>query len=456
MSRTRTFFECSHCGASVSKWQGKCPQCGSWNTLNEKTAAKQTKNQASFSKVNESDRVLRLGEIAVTETTRFSTHDPELDRVLGGGLVPGALTLIGGEPGIGKSTLMLQISLAYKHKNLYISGEESAVQIRLRQQRMEQENDHTLLLPSARQSAVAAALEEVKPGLVVLDSIQTWYDEHADGLPGSLNQIRNGASWMMHWAKNAGVPVFLVGHITKDGQMAGPKALEHMVDTVLYFEGDFHQQHRILRTVKNRFGPSAELGLYSMDRRGLKSVDNPSAMLTGAHPEGADLSGIAPVPVMEGQRPLLVEVQALMSRALFGTPQRTPTGFDLKRMAMLLAVLEKRCGMPVGTQDVFVNIVGGLRLVDPAADLAVLVAMASSFQDQAVPPYTCFCGEVGLSGEIRPVAQAGRRVQEALQRGMKQVFVAQSTAQELKTADVNAPVTGVPTVRELMEALGWS
>lgn len=452
MSKKKTSYACTECGASAAKWQGKCPQCGRWNTL---VAYQQPSSRYPLGYQTpgggRETGVRLLQDIPHDQTTRYTTHDRELDRVLGGGLAPGALVLVGGEPGIGKSTLMLQLVLSWAQPSLYISGEESAVQVRMRQQRMERSNEQTHILAQSDQTAIEQALEQVSPRLVVLDSIQTWFHEGMDGLPGSLNQIRSGATWMMHWAKQHAVPVFLIGHITKEGQVAGPKALEHIVDTVLYFEGDFHQEHRILRAVKNRFGPSAELGFYTMESQGLRPVENPSELLQGAHEGPEALSGIASVPVLEGQRPLLVEVQALMSRALFGTPQRTPTGFDLKRMAMLLAVLEKRCGLSVGAQDVFINVVGGLKIADPAADLAVLAAMASSFLDQALPLDTCFCGEVGLSGEVRPVAQASRRIQEALQRGMKRVYVSARTYRDMKQTDEAAILQGVTNVQQFIE-----
>jgi DNA repair protein RadA/Sms len=453
MAKPKKIYRCTQCGGQAVKWQGKCPHCGQWNTLEEQTTASTGQAGAPAGWGRAVAKAVTLESIRADEAARQHSFDTELDRVLGGGIVPGSLVLLGGEPGIGKSTLMLQLCLRFAEHCLYVTGEESAAQIRLRQIRMGEAGPNCYILAASGAQAVAQALEEVQPRLVVLDSIQTWYSDEVEGVPGNLNQIRHGATWLMNWAKGHGVPVFLIGHITKEGAMAGPKVLEHMVDTVLYFEGDFHHQHRILRSVKNRFGPSAEIGLYTMAQNGLQPVANPSEVLQSDHNQA--LSGIALAPVLEGLRPLLIEVQALMSRAFFGTPQRTPTGFDLKRMSMLLAVLEKRCGLAVSNQDVFVNVVGGLRLADPGADLAVLAAMASSFSDQPLPPRSCFCGEVGLSGEIRPVAQIQRRVQEAVRLGMERVYIGRAAAEDLSAGELAPYARGAETVPDLLQSLGW-
>lgn len=439
MAKTRTAFFCQSCGAESPKWVGRCTACGEWNTYVEEVIEKGEAASASWGPdwgispgsegvasagVSErrDTRAVRLGDIAVAEHERLGTGDPELDRVLGGGLVPGSLVLVGGEPGIGKSTLMLQLGLRIRDRQvLYISGEESSSQVRLRASRIGSVHPDLLILTETGMNRIFRRVREIQPALVVVDSIQTLQSDSVDSPPGSVTQIRTCAAEWQRFAKETHTPVVLIGHINKDGAIAGPKVLEHMVDTVLQFEGDRNHLFRILRTVKNRFGSTSELGIYEMRESGLEPVSNPSSILLGQREE--PLSGIAIAAAVEGLRPMLVETQALVSPAVYGNPQRIATGFDLRRLSMLLAVLEKRCGFALGNRDVFFNIAGGIRIEDPAIDLAVVSAVLSSYEDLPLPLHTAFCGEVGLSGEIRAVSRIEQRIAEAAKLGYRRLFL---------------------------------
>ncbi len=433
MSKTKTAFFCQHCGAQSPKWIGKCNSCGEWNTYVEEIinspGEKKLWNLSSGIKTKAA-APQPLSGISITDDHRMTIPDKELNRVLGGGLVYGSLVLMGGEPGIGKSTLLLQLALKLKNqKVLYVSGEESEQQIKMRADRLGMKNDQLYILTETSLENIFAQLKTLQPTMLVIDSIQTMFTNKIESSPGSVSQIRECAAELLRYAKDSSTPVFLVGHITKDGTIAGPKVLEHMVDTVLQFEGDRHHVYRILRAAKNRFGSTAELGIYEMQGAGLQEVDNPSAVLI-AHREEL-LSGVAVAATMEGIRPLLIETQALVSSAVYGTPQRSSTGFDLRRLSMLLAVLEKRCGFRLGAKDVFLNIAGGIKVEDPAIDLAVVCAVLSSSEDLAIPPKYCFAGEVGLSGEIRPVTRIEQRISEAEKMGFEKMIISKYNSKGL-------------------------
>ncbi len=393
MAKQKTSFVCSNCGTHSAKWQGQCNGCGEWNTLNEEVLEPAITTAWKPEAEKRQNKPLRLTEVKMNQESRITTNDAELNRTLGGGIVPGAMILIGGEPGIGKSTLMLQVALQLNNlRVLYVSGEESQQQIKMRAQRMGLNSENCFLLTETSIEQIFQRIKELRPELLVIDSIQTLQTIQSDSVAGSVSQIRECASQLIRFSKESNVPVFLIGHITKDGSLAGPKVLEHMVDTVLQFEGDRHLAYRILRTSKNRFGPTSELGIYEMQEKGLREVANPSEILISQREE--DLSGVAIAASLEGNRPLLIETQALVSPSVYGTAQRTATGFDNRRLNMLLAVLEKRSGFRFGTQDVFLNIAGGLRIEDPAVDLAVIVALVSSLNEIPVPGKICFAGEV--------------------------------------------------------------
>ena len=393
MAKQKTSFVCSNCGTHSAKWQGQCNGCGEWNTLNEEVLEPALTTAWKPEAEKRQNKPLRLTEVKMNQESRITTNDAELNRTLGGGIVPGAMILIGGEPGIGKSTLMLQVALQLNNlRVLYVSGEESQQQIKMRAQRMGLNSENCFLLTETSIEQIFQRIKELRPELLVIDSIQTLQTIQSDSVAGSVSQIRECASQLIRFSKESNVPVFLIGHITKDGSLAGPKVLEHMVDTVLQFEGDRHLAYRILRTSKNRFGPTSELGIYEMQEKGLREVANPSEILISQREE--DLSGVAIAASLEGNRPLLIETQALVSPSVYGTAQRTATGFDNRRLNMLLAVLEKRSGFRFGTQDVFLNIAGGLRIEDPAVDLAVIVALVSSLNEIPVPGKICFAGEV--------------------------------------------------------------
>ena len=425
MAKTKTVYICSNCGADSPKWIGKCPNCGEWNTYVEETVMKESpaarRGAAAFSSSTKPRPVL-LRDISAEKEERLDMKDEELNRVLGGGLVRGSLVLIGGEPGIGKSTLILQTVLKLPElRVLYVSGEESSKQLKMRADRIDPDNQNCLILCETNLEQIFAHIENVKPDLLVVDSIQTVFTENVESSPGSITQVRECSAAILKYAKESGVPVLLIGHINKEGSIAGPKVLEHIVDTVLQFEGDQHYMYRILRSIKNRFGSTAELGIYEMRQDGLRQVSNPSELLLTQNHEG--LSGVAIAAAIEGIRPFLIETQALVSTAVYGTPQRSATGFDIRRMNMLLAVLEKRAGFKLAQKDVFLNIAGGLRVNDPAIDLAVLSAILSSSLDISIETGVCMAGEIGLSGEIRPVNRIEQRIMEAEKLGFSRIII---------------------------------
>ena len=433
MAKTKIAYFCQSCGFESPKWLGKCPSCQQWNTFAEEIIEKANSSipdwKAPSTSFQRSNKPTPVSEITFNEEDRILTPDNEFNRVLGGGIVAGSLVLIGGEPGIGKSTLMLQLALNMPGmKVLYISGEESERQIKMRAERLAPQppkggaiGDGCFILTETSTQNIFKQIEKLEPDLVVVDSIQTLYSSHIESTPGSVSQVRECTAELLRFAKESSTPVFLIGHITKDGTIAGPKILEHMVDTVLQFEGDRHHVYRILRAVKNRFGSASELGIYEMLGEGLREVSNPSEILLSQRDE--NLSGITISATLEGMRPMLIETQALVSPSAYGTPQRTATGFDTRRMNMLLAVLEKRCGSKLGAQDVFLNITGGIRVEDPAIDLGLAAAIVSSHEDIPIPFKTCFAGEIGLSGEIRAVNRIEQRIAEAQKLGFEQIFI---------------------------------
>ncbi|HNA91336.1 MAG TPA: DNA repair protein RadA [Chitinophagaceae bacterium] len=426
MSKTKSAFFCQHCGYESVKWVGQCPSCNQWNTfveeLIQKDNSKSSINWKDYTGEARKNKTISLQEIKSKEEKRIETPDTELNRVLGGGIVPGSIVLVAGEPGIGKSTLFLQNGLQLKNTSvLYISGEESEQQIKMRADRLGLHHPDFYLLTETSTQVIFQEIKKLKPQLIIVDSIQTLQTNFIDASPGSVSQIRECAAEFQRFAKETGTPVFLIGHITKDGSIAGPKILEHMVDTVLQFEGDRHYAYRILRTLKNRFGSSSEIGIYEMVETGMRAVLNPSEILITQKEE--QLSGIAIAATMEGIRPLLIEVQALVTQSVYGTPQRTVSGFDLRRLQLLLAVLEKRGGFHFGVKDVFLNIAGGLKVEDPSIDLAVLCALLSSYEDTPLPQLYCFAGEVGLSGEIRAVNRIEQRIAEAEKLGFEKIIV---------------------------------
>lgn len=451
MAKTKSVYFCSACGYESPKWLGKCPGCGEWNTFTEEKVTVPAKKGAARGLVKSSLPV-KLSEIEVTGEQRIKMPSSELNRVLGGGLVAGSLTLIGGEPGIGKSTLLLQNILSIRNRRiLYISGEESAPQLRLRADRLGKVSDNTLILCETQLDAIFAQIENVKPELVVVDSIQTILNPELESAPGSVSQVRECAAALLRFAKESDVPVILVGHINKDGAIAGPKVLEHIVDTVLQFEGDRQYLYRILRAIKNRFGSTNEIGIYEMIDRGLREVKNPSEMLLSDNRD-EEMSGIAIGVTVEGVRPFMVEVQALVSSAAYGTPQRAVTGFDQRRLNMLLAVLEKRARFKLGQKDVFLNIAGGLKVSDPALDLAVVAAVMSSNFDLIIPRRTAFAGEVGLSGEIRTVNRMDQRVAEAEKLGFETIYIPAGNLKGVKS-NFKIKVVEVSKVTDMFRSL---
>jgi DNA repair protein RadA/Sms len=425
MSKTKTAFFCSNCGQESAKWLGKCPSCEQWNTFVEEVIIRGTDKKEEwkdFSGLSGGIKTISLQDVTSGEEKRIFTADAELNRVLGGGIVTGSLVLVAGEPGIGKSTLFLQAALQMKNTlTLYVSGEESEQQIKMRADRISIQNEKFFLLTETNTQTIFQEIKKLKPQLVIVDSIQTLQSPYVESAPGSVSQIRESAAEFQRFAKETNTPVFLIGHITKDGSIAGPKILEHMVDTVLQFEGDRNYAYRILRTLKNRFGSSSELGIYEMTGEGMRQVSNPSEILITQKEE--QLSGVAIAATIEGIRPLLIEVQALVTQSVYGTPQRTNSGFDLRRLQLLLAVLEKRGGFHFGVKDVFINIAGGIKVEDPSIDLAVLSALLSSYEDVAMPLHICFAGEVGLSGEIRAVNRIEQRIAEAQKLGYEKIIV---------------------------------
>ncbi|HEY5326413.1 MAG TPA: DNA repair protein RadA [Mucilaginibacter sp.] len=482
MAKTRFAYFCQSCGYESAKWLGKCPSCSQWNTFVEEVIEKDNKSiptwKSGSTTLQRANKPVQVADITFNEEDRLLTPDNEFNRVLGGGIVAGSLVLIGGEPGIGKSTLMLQLALNMpKIRVLYVSGEESERQIKMRAERLAEVGSKQLavggshlasglnkseigkgcyILTETSTQNIFKQIEELEPDLVVIDSIQTLYSAHIESTPGSVSQVRECTAELLRFAKESSTPVFLIGHITKDGMIAGPKILEHMVDTVLQFEGDRHHVYRILRTVKNRFGPASELGIYEMLGEGLREVSNPSEILLSQRDE--QLSGITVSTTLEGMRPMMIETQALVSPSPYGTPQRTATGFDTRRMSMLLAVLEKRCGFNLGAKDVFVNITGGIRVEDPAIDLGLAAAIISSHEDIPVPFKTCFAGEIGLSGEIRAVNRVEQRIAEAQKLGFEQIFISKynlpSGGHDKKGIDLSRYKIDIKIVSRIEEVFG--
>jgi len=455
VAKTKTTYFCQNCGAQSPKWIGRCPSCGEWNTFVEEVISKGTDAKVpgiASTSTQRSTKPQLINEVAMDAGHRIPLGDKELDRVLGGGLVPGSLVLFGGEPGIGKSTLMLQLAVNLKNiKVLYVSGEESEQQIRMRAERIGMNNKNCYILTETSTQNIFKQIEQLEPQMLIIDSIQTLHSAHIESSPGSVSQIRECAGEILRYAKESGTPVFLIGHITKDGSLAGPKVLEHMVDTVLQFEGDRNHVYRLLRTIKNRFGSTNELGIYEMQGDGLREVSNPSEILITNRDE--QVSGVAIAATMEGMRPMLIETQALVSSAAYGTPQRSSTGFDLRRLAMLLAVLEKRCGFRLGAKDVFLNLAGGIKVEDPAIDLAVVCAVLSSNEDIPIPTKVCFAAEVGLSGEIRPVSRIDQRISEAEKLGFEQVFISKYNKKGLDPKKYNIQITMVGKIEEVFGLL---
>lgn len=450
MAKIKTSFFCQNCGSQYAKWQGQCNACKEWNTIIEEVIQKEEKTSwKPTSEVKKAPKPLKVTEIDSSEEVRMNTLDGELNRVLGGGIVPGSLILLGGEPGIGKSTLLLQISLKLPYKTLYVSGEESQKQIKMRAERITPNGDNCYILTETKTQNIFRQIQEIEPEIVIIDSIQTLHTDYIESTAGSISQIRECTAELIKFAKETNVPVILIGHITKDGTIAGPKILEHMVDTVLQFEGDRNHVYRILRSLKNRFGSTAELGIYEMQGSGLREVSNPSEILLSHREE--ELSGTAIASTLEGMRPLMIEIQALVSTAVYGTPQRSTTGYNAKRLNMLLAVLEKRAGFRLGTKDVFLNVTGGISVDDPAIDLAVVASILSSNEDIAVGKDVCFAGEVGLSGEIRPVNRVEQRIQEAEKLGFATIFV--SKYNKISTKFPGIKVILVSKIEEVVEHL---
>lgn len=421
MAKTKTAFFCQNCGTQYAKWVGQCSACKEWNTIVEEVVQKEVASWKQSPENQKSPRPMRLSDISMASESRIDLLDNEFNRVLGGGLVPGSLVLLGGEPGIGKSTLLLQVVLKLPFKTLYVSGEESQKQIKMRADRIFPGNQSCFILTETKTQNIFRQVAEIDPELVIVDSIQTLHSDYIESAAGSISQIRECTAELIKFAKESNTPVLLIGHITKEGHIAGPKILEHMVDTVLQFEGDRHYVYRILRSLKNRFGSTAELGIYEMQGNGLREVNNPSEVLISGNEEG--LSGMAIAATLEGIRPLMIEIQALVSTAVYGTPQRSATGYNSKRLNMLLAVLEKRAGFKLGAKDVFLNITGGISVDDPALDLAVIAAILSSNSDVAIDNGYCFAAEIGLAGEIRAVQRVEQRIQEAAKLGFTKIFV---------------------------------
>ncbi|HTN47365.1 MAG TPA: DNA repair protein RadA [Flavipsychrobacter sp.] len=456
MAKLKTAFFCQQCGYETPKWTGKCPSCGAWNTLVEEIV--QREDKAAPDKLwredyaKEANKAHKIDEVEMQQELRMLTPDGELNRVLGGGMVPGSVVLVAGEPGIGKSTLFLQSSMMWKgFRTLYVSGEESAQQIKLRADRLGVRNDSVFVLNSTEMTAIFQEVKKIKPQLLIIDSIQTLESNYIESAAGSVSQVRECAAELQRFAKATHVPVIIIGHITKDGSIAGPKILEHMVDTVLQFEGDRHYAYRILRTLKNRFGSTSELGIYEMVAKGMRPVSNPSEILLSQHDE--PLSGIAIAAIMEGARPLMIEVQALVSSAVYGTPQRTVSGLDLRRLQLLLAVLEKRGGFLLGNKDVFVNIAGGLKIEDPSIELAVVCSLLSSLEDRALPSNICLVGEIGLSGEIRAVNRIDQRIAEADKLGMDVIFIPKANAKGLDTQNFKIEIKTCNKIEDVYKML---
>lgn len=451
MAKAKSVYFCQSCGAESAKWIGRCPACGEWNTYIEQKVSKGNKNTEP-SYTSEKQVPQKINEIKSKKEGRISTQIKELDRILGGGLVPGSMILIGGEPGIGKSTLSLQVALKLDHfKVLYISGEESPQQIKMRAERLSLNNDNCYILSETLLESIFTQTVNISPDLLIIDSIQTLYSEKLESSAGTVSQIRETAASLLKFAKEKNIPVFLIGHITKEGNLAGPKVLEHIVDTVLQFEGDHNHMYRILRTTKNRFGSTSELGIFEMNNKGLREVPNPSEILINNSDD--NLSGTSIASTINGARPLLIEIQALVSSAAYGTPQRSSTGFDNRRLGMLLAVLEKRAGFRLAQKDVFLNIAGGIKVDDPATDLAVIASVLSSNLDLPIDKNICFAGEVGLTGEIRPVTRIDQRISEANKLGFTKIYISKYNAKALDESKFNIQIVKVSRVEELFRSL---
>ena len=455
MSKIKTAFFCSNCGYESAKWIGKCPACSEWNTFTEEVLDKgnaKEENWDNYATDKRNTKIIALSEIIAAKEKRIVTKDAELNRVLGGGIVPGSIVLVAGEPGIGKSTLFLQNGLWMNElRVLYISGEESEQQIKMRADRLKINNTNFFLLTETDTKTIFHEIKKLKPQLVIVDSIQTLQSDLIDSSAGSVSQIRECAAAFQRFAKETNTPVFLIGHITKDGGIAGPKILEHMVDTVLQFEGDRHYAYRILRTLKNRFGSTSELGIYEMTGEGMRIVSNPSEILIAQREE--QLSGSAIAATLEGMRPLLIEVQALVTQSVYGTPQRTVSGFDLRRLQLLLAVLEKRGGFQFGMKDVFINIAGGIKVEDPSIDLAVICSLLSSYEDVPLPAHICFAGEVGLNGEIRAVNRIEQRIAEAEKLGFEKIIVSRYNKKSFDPKAYKIQVLALSRVDEVYQQL---
>lgn len=436
MAKTKTAFFCQNCGTQYAKWVGQCGACKQWNTVVEEVIQKEEKVswKSTTQPSKKIAKPLRVNEINTDKEIRLNTFDLEFNRVLGGGLVPGSLTLLGGEPGVGKSTLLLQIALKLPYKTLYVSGEESQKQIKMRADRIHPSSETCFILTETKTQNIFQQIEATEPDIVVIDSIQTLHTDYIESTAGSISQIRECTAELIKFAKETNTPVILIGHITKDGTIAGPKILEHMVDTVLQFEGDRNYVYRILRSLKNRFGSTSELGIYEMQGSGLREVNNPSEILISKNDEG--LSGTSIASTVEGMRPLMIEIQALVSTAVYGTPQRSTTGYNAKRLNMLLAVLEKRAGFKLAAKDVFLNITGGISVDDPAIDLAVIAAILSSNEDIPIEKGVCFAAEVGLAGEIRPVQRIDQRILEAEKLGFSTIYVSKNNKITLKNTQI--------------------
>jgi DNA repair protein RadA/Sms len=447
MAKTKTTYICSNCGSNYAKMMGKCFSCGEYNTIQEETVAKSTTGAFKLAEIE--GVVTPIKDVDAIELKRLKAPGTELNRVLGGGIVPGSVILLGGEPGIGKSTLLLQSALRMNKKVLYVSGEESLNQIKMRADRIGVTNEDCLLLNETCVENIIHHLKATKPAFVIIDSIQTMFSKYLESTPGTISQIRESSALLIQYAKKNEVPIILVGHITKEGQLAGPKLLEHMVDTVLQFEGETQNSYRILRTLKNRFGSSLELGIYEMTSEGMREVDNPSEILINQRSE--NLSGVGVVASLEGNRSLLIETQALVGAAVYGNPQRNTNGYDIKRLNMLLAVLEKRCGYKLAAQDVFVNIAGGLKIADPATDLGIAASIISSLENTALPNKTVFAGEVGLSGEIRGVNRIDQRLKEAEKLGFKEFFL--SNQLDINKKDYTIKIHSVGNIYQLLQTL---
>jgi DNA repair protein RadA len=450
LAKSRTVFVCQHCGFDTPKWLGKCPSCNSWNTIVEEYILKENKQHTLWQE-SSVQKAMKLTEVTQSAYQRINTPDHELNRVLGGGIVEGAVILVAGEPGIGKSTLFLQVCLQMTdHKTLYISGEESIQQIKMRADRLHMNHENFYLLSTTDLHVLLNEIKNVQPDIVVVDSIQTLATNNMDSAPGSVSQVRECTTELVRFAKTTGAPVFIIGHITKEGVIAGPKVLEHMVDTVLQFEGDRHYAYRIIRTIKNRFGSAHELGIYEMNELGLRQISNPSEILITQKDE--PLNGVAIAATMEGARPLLIEVQALVTQAVYGTPQRTVSGYDLRRLQLLLAVLEKRGGFHFGVKDVFLNIAGGIKVEDPAVELAIICALLSSYEDKPIPMNICFIGEIGLSGEVRAVSRVEQRIAEAEKLGFEKLFLSKFN-QQLKKNQAGISVHELSNIEEIYRFL---